>query len=207
MRKGRPGLPKGPGKLVRCSAESWLAPVVVAAALACAVLLAPQRGGAWRAAPVLEQTDGAGGESLAALEQQRSRLESFLAQAKSRPAAAPALQAAGTTVMNGAQTSNAGTQQGVHEHAAAHGKPCGKLCQTRKMILQARGRIDSQAHLELQQLAVLPCPCPRAPAPCSPRNSASVTLCYSRVARLSVSKPCRCLAVRVRQDAEQASTL
>jgi diaminopimelate epimerase len=29
--------------------------VVVAAALACAVLLAPQRGGAWRAAPVLEQ--------------------------------------------------------------------------------------------------------------------------------------------------------
>jgi hypothetical protein len=164
MKTGRPGLPLGPGRLVRCSAESWLAPVVVAAALACAVLLAPQRGGAWRAAPVLEQTDGAGGESLAALEQQRARLESFLAQAKSRPAAAPALQASGTTGLNGAQTSNAGTRHGVREHAAAHGKPCGKLCQTRKMILQARGRIDSQAHQELQQLAVLPCPCPRAPA-------------------------------------------
>lgn len=204
MRTGRPGLPLGPGRLVRCSAESWLAPVLVASALACAVLLAPQLGGAWRAAPVLEQTGGAGGESLAALEQQRERLESFLAQAKSRPAAAPALQA-GTT--NGAQTWNAGTYNGVNEQAAEHGKPCGKLCQTRTMILQARGRIDSQAHLELQQLAVLPCPCARAPAPCWPRNSASVTLCYSRVARLSVSKPCRCLAVRVRRDAEQASAL
>ena len=33
-------------------------------------------------------------------------------------------------------------------------KHCGKLCQTRKMILKARGRIDTQAHAELQQLAV-----------------------------------------------------
>jgi hypothetical protein len=56
--------------------------------------LAESGGGAWRAAPVLEQTFGTGVEPawdcLVALEQQREQLEGILAQAKLRPPTPPA---------------------------------------------------------------------------------------------------------------------
>jgi len=152
---GQPGLPRDLGRLEWARGMSMLVPVV-AAAFVCAVLLvlapSPEHRGAWPR--VLEQTGGTGRESVAALEQQRAQLQNFLARAHGGPGTAPGLQAEG------------GAEQTVE---AAHGKPCGKLCHTRNMILQARGRIDSQAHLELQQLAVLA----RAPVhacPCAPQR-------------------------------------
>jgi len=91
------------------------------------------------------------GRSLAALERQRGRLQSFISEqdGSGRPTARSVPEAGegeGHTVATGKATDS-----------TANRRHCGKLCQTRRMILKARGRIDSQAHAELQQLAVKPC--------------------------------------------------
>ena len=89
------------------------------------------------------------GRSLAALERQRARLQSFISEqdGSGRPTARSVPEAGeGHTVAAVKATDS--TANRMH---------CGKLCQTRRMILKARGRIDSQAHAELQQLAVKPC--------------------------------------------------
>lgn len=102
-------------------------------------------------------------ESLAALERKRERLQTFIAREGGARDAShtevrvePRQPDEGRMPVKQRRWPDADSRQ-WHEalqQKAGRGKRCGKLCQTRKMILAARGRIDEQAHVELQQLAV-----------------------------------------------------
>ena len=108
--------------------------------------------------------------SLASLERERARLRSFIAREGGTAPDAPRASAT-----DGKRRSDRGgvaqgdqrwpdaesrrwhealEQREAEPRERGSRKRCGKLCQTRKMILKARGRIDAQAHVELQQLAV-----------------------------------------------------
>jgi hypothetical protein len=115
---------------------------VCAAACVCLVVVVQQQG---KNTSLLLQE--ASGDSLTALERQKARLQSFISQEDGgRRGPSPT----STDLSGQVDQPDAG---GVAAKQAAD-KHCGKLCQTRKMILKARGRIDTQAHVELQQLAV-----------------------------------------------------
>jgi hypothetical protein len=104
-------------------------------------------------------------ESLAALEHERARLQTFISREGSArhiphvAAKSEQRQSDAEGVAPKERRWPDAESRRWHralEQKAGRGKRCGKLCQTRKAILAARGRIDAQAHVELQQLAVSP---------------------------------------------------
>ena len=120
------------------------------------------------------QTGAAGDETLAELENQKARLKKFIA-GEGAPQTAPAVHTS-TEEVKGEVRQPAAENFKERPSSQRH---CGKLCQTRKMLLRARSRIDSQAHLELQQLAVSP----YLTAHCLPvanlTSKAALTHCFS----------------------------
>ena len=132
----RTGLPLG--RLVRHDVRTGIVCLLVIACT-CACLMLQRHTG--NVPTVLLEEPGAGGEeSLAALEQQKAQLQKFITRTSGghQPARIP----------------SDGRDAHPISASKSEAKPCGKLCQTRRMILKARMRIDSQAHVELQQLAV-----------------------------------------------------
>lgn len=140
----------------RCVASALAA--VCAGVCVCLVVVSQQRGLGGSSAVLMQEAGGGNGESLAAMERQKVRLQSFISQEDGGR-------------RGEASASAARSGDGVAAKKAK-GKHCGKLCQTRKMILKARGSIDAQAHVELQQLAV--------------SDDAHYPLCNSQVVRNKV---------------------
>ena len=119
------------------------------------------------------QAGAAGHETLAELEHQKARLKKFITGGA--PQTGPAVHTSTEEVKGEVRQPEA---ENVIERPSSK-RHCGKLCQTRKMLLRARSRIDSQAHLELQQLAVSP----YLTAHCQPvanlTSKAALTHCFS----------------------------
>ena len=117
----------------------------LAVALLAALLHAESGGGG--AEPVLAARSG-GAVNIAALERQRAQLERFISA-------------------NGLGGGNRGSVQtrATGAGSTGEGRPlaqrCGTLCRTKRMILAARRRINTQARLELLQLA---CGCNASPS-------------------------------------------
>jgi hypothetical protein len=128
--------------------NAWLGLLALACAAVCFGILGQVRSRGVQA-HVLQEVGFRGGESLKALEKQKAQLQSFISKESGGPYVA---------VSSHSPEESDGDERGrgIQADTGARGKGCGKLCRRRKMILAVRRRIDSQAHIELQQLAVSP---------------------------------------------------